>query len=514
MTNYILAHDSGTGGNKAVIYDEQGNTIDSVFEEYEAIHPKTNWAEQRVQDWWDVFRSTTRQVMEKSGINPKDIAAIGISGQQCACAPMTKDGELLSETSMIWYDSRSADQAKRYLENYGETEWYRATGGGLRPDTYSGPKIAWIKENQPEIYEKADVFIGTKDYLKYRMTGTITAEYAEATGTGVMDIHKWAYSEELARACGIDIRKLPPLHRSIDVIGKVTKEAADELLLTEGIPVVSGSGDVSATGAGSGSVAEGRIYNYIGTSSWIAVSSEKPMLEDEIRPYIFNHCVPGQYVSNVSIYCAGNAYRWYRDTIAETEKEKATEMGIDPYDLIGDMAEEIKPGADGLLFFPSMMGGSTVTRNPNTAGAFVGLRIGHTRATLARAVLEGISFDLKMVLNLFEKMVGNFSDLRLTGGGSKGKLWRQILANIYNKNILVPSVTQETAALGAALCAGVGVGLWDSFLKVDEISTIQSETPPQLDQVEKYAELAELYQETAMLLNDTFTRLAEINELT
>ena len=161
-----------------------------------------------------------------------------------------------------------------------------------------------------------------------------------------------------------------------------------------------------------------------------------------------------------------------------------------------------------------MMGGSTVTRNPNTAGAFVGLRIGHTRANLARAVLEGISFDLKMVLNLFEKLVDDFSDLRLTGGGSKGKLWRQILANIYNKNILVPSVTQETAALGAALCAGVGVGLWDSFLKVDEISTIQSETPPQADQLERYAELAELYEETAMRLNVTFTRLAEINELT
>ena len=137
------------------------------------------------------------------------------------------------------------------------------------------------------------------------------------------------------------------------------------------------------------------------------------------------------------------------------------------------MASKIAPGAEGLLFFPSMMGGSTITRNPNTAGAFIGLRIGHTRANLARAVLEGISFDLKMVLNLFEKMVPEFTELRLTGGGSKGALWRQILANIYQKLILVPAVTQENAALGAALCAGVGVGLWDSFMKVDEISTIK-----------------------------------------
>lgn len=513
MTTYILAHDAGTGGIKAVLYDESGNTVTSVFEEYQSIHPRANWAEQRVQDWWKVFRNVTRAVMEKSGVDPKDIAAIALSGQQCACAPMKKDGELLTETSMIWYDSRSAPQAQRFLETFGESRWYMATGGGLRPDTYSGPKIAWIKENMPEVYDKTDVFIGTKDYLNFRMTGNISAEYAEATGTGVLDIHKWDYSPELAEACGIDLAKLPPLRRSIDVTGHLTKQAAEELELVEGIPVMAGSGDVSATAAGSGAVAEGRIYNYIGTSSWIAASSEKPMLLDDIRPYIFCHCVPGQYVSNVSIYCAGNAYRWFRDIICEVEKVKAMDQGIDPYDLLGEMAEGIEPGANGLLFFPSMMGGSTITRNPNTAGAFIGLRIGHTRSNLARAVLEGISFDLKMVLNLFEQMVGDFTEIRLTGGGSKGKLWRQILANIYAKCILVPSVTQETAALGAALCAGVGVGLWDSFLKVDDISTIVSSTPPQSEHLERYAKLADLYAQTARLLNNTFTELAEVNGL-
>ena len=226
MAEYILAHDSGTGGNKAVVYDRDGKTIASVFEEYESIHPRTNWAEQRPTDWWRVFKSTTRKVMEKSKINPKNIAAIGISGQQLGCAPMTKEGELLTDTSIIWYDSRATEQATRFLNSVGEDTWYQLTGGGLRPENYAGPKIAWIKENQPEIYKKADVFIGTKDYLNYRMTGEIFAEYAEATGSAVMDIHKWAYSQELADACGIDLEKLAPLRKSIDVVGKVTKEAA------------------------------------------------------------------------------------------------------------------------------------------------------------------------------------------------------------------------------------------------------------------------------------------------
>ncbi len=511
---YILAHDSGTGGNKAVIYDENGQIVASVFEEYKSIHPRPNWAQQRIQDWWNVFRSTTRKVIEKSKINPKDILVIGISGQQCAAAPMKKDGTLLSETSMIWYDSRSAEQAKRYLDTYGEIEWFQKTGGGLRPDTYSGPKIAWIKENQPEVYQAADVFIGVKDYLNFRMTGEINAEYAEATGTGVLDIHQWDYSPELAEACGIDLRKLPPLRKSTDIVGKVTRAAAEELGLVEGIPVVAGSGDVSATAAGSGAVAEGRIYNYVGTSSWIAVSSAKPMLLNDIKPYIFCHCVPGQYVSNVSIYCAGNAFRWIRDVICEPEKQKALEKGMDPYDLISELAAQISPGSEGLLFFPSMMGGSTITRNPNTAGAFIGLRIGHNRAHLARAALEGISLDLKMVLNLFEKMVPEFKELRLTGGGSNGILWRQIFANIYQKTILVPTVTQETAALGAALCAGVGIGLWDDFLKVDEISVIKSRTEVQQENIKIYEQLAEVYAETARLLDRPFTRLAEINKLT
>ena len=324
---YIFAHDSGTGGNKAVIYDENGQIVASVFEEYEFIHPRPNWAQQRIQDWWNVFRSTTRKVIEKSKINPKDILVIGISGQQCAAAPMKKDGTLLSETSMIWYDSRSAEQAKRYLDTYGEIEWFQKTGGGLRPDTYSGPKIAWIKENQPEVYQAADVFIGVKDYLNFRMTGEINAEYAEATGTGVLDIHQWDYSPELAEACGIDLRKLPPLRKSTDIVGKVTRAAAEELGLVEGIPVVAGSGDVSATAAGSGAVAEGRIYNYVGTSSWIAVSSAKPMLLNDIKPYIFCHCVPGQYVSNVSIYCAGNAFRWIETSSASPRNKKHWKRG-------------------------------------------------------------------------------------------------------------------------------------------------------------------------------------------
>ena len=187
---------------------------------------------------------------------------------------------------------------------------------------------------------------------------------------------------------------------------------------------------------------------------------------------------------------------------------------MDPYDLISELAAQISPGSEGLLFFPSMMGGSTITRNPNTAGAFIGLRIGHNRAHLAWAALEGISLDLKMVLNLFEKMVPEFKELRLTGGGSNGILWRQIFANIYQKTILVPTVTQETAALGAALCAGVGIGLWDDFLKVDEISVIKSRTEVQQENIKIYEQLAEVYAETARLLDRPFTRLAEINKLT
>jgi len=511
MAKYVIAHDLGTGGDKCVLYNQSGELIASAFEEYKTYYPEERFHEQNPEDWWNAVKITTQKVLKESKIDIKDVVGLGFDAQMCGCVPVDKKGNLLRKSAIIWSDSRSLDQTERVLNKLGFKKWYMLTGGGLRPENYSAHKIMWLRENERNIYNKTYKFLGAKDYLIMKLTGSFITDYGEASTTALLDLQKRDWSEVLLNATEIPLEKLPELHQSTDVVGYVTSEAAEELGVRPGLPVVAGTGDVCATTTGAGAISEGDVFNYIGTAAFIAISSKKPILSPESRPYVFCHAVPGMYISNMSIYCGGQAYRWLRDVICDKEKIVAREKGIDAYELMNEKASGINAGSDKLLFIPHLMGGSTIQKSPNTRGAFIGLGINHNKNHLIRSVLEGVAFGLKQVMDEFEKLSKmQIRELSVTGGGGKSSLWRQIIADVMNKKVLRTSIAQETGALGTAIITGVGVGLFKDFSVIKEISSVESISKPKKEAVNTYKKYYPIFCLASNDLTKAFDELAKI----
>ena len=510
---YVLAHDLGTGGDKCILLDTQtGAIVAEAFESYPTFYPSAGQAEQRPNDWWQAVEICTQRVLVEGGVKKEEIACISFSGHMLGCVPISKDGKLLREKVPIWSDSRAIRQANGLLEKAGGYEqWYRLTGGGLRPENYSAPKILWLKENEPHTYRNAYKFLGTKDYVIWRLTGKFVTDYSEASGTGVFNLTKREWAYRLIKACGLEEEKLPELLSSTDVAGMVRPEAAREIGLSPSTPVVIGGGDVSATAVGAGVVIHGRVYNYVGSSAWVGACTNEPLWGSQVKPYIFCHLIPEKYTSQVAIYCAGSAFEWAKENLCPQEEEQASREGVSVYALMDRLAARVEPGAAGLLFIPSLLGGGTLHRNPNMRGAFIGLTLHHTRAHLLRAILEGVGFDLKQILDIFETVVGKISEIRLVGGVTKSSLWCSILANIYSKPVVPLSISQSTAALGAAIAGGVGVGIWPNFAIVDELIRTESCFEPDASQVQAYKSLYSTFTDTERILLPIFDKLASLD---
>ena len=475
---HILAFDLGTGGNKAVLYDSQGKLLGSTFSAYDTHYPQSGWAEQSPLDWWESLVKTTRELLRATGVPKAEIACLGISGHGIGVVPVSKDGRLLRERTLLWSDSRAVPQTKEYFRKVDHDRWYSVTGAALRTENYAIFKIMWHRDHEPDLYRQTYKFIGTKDYLNMRMTGNIVSDFSDASFSGVNDLLGWKYSSEFLEAAGIPADKLPDLIPSTGIVGELLPAPAEELGLERGTPVVCGGYDGSCTALGAGNYKENRVYNYVGSSSWISVAADKPLIEQRIKPYCYYHVIPGMFNSTVSIYAAGSAYQWVRNVLCREEVFAAGIAGMDPYELMNDEAMKAPVGANNLFFNPSLMGGATINPSPNLRGAFIGLELGHTKADLLRAVMEGVALDLRLVLGCFRRMDVKVDEVRMVGGGSKSGFWRQIFADVYRSKIVLTNVGQDAAALGAATVAAVGAGVWKDFSIVDSIAkTVQVSLP-------------------------------------
>jgi len=505
---YVLAHDVGTGGNKTVICDKEGKLLATAYHPYPTIYPQPGWAEQAPLHWWKAVVDGTRSVVSQSGIDKSKIACISFSHQMLGVVPVDKKGNLLRDTTIIWFDSRSVPQTKRVFKKVERERWYQITGAGLRPELYSGFKLMWLKENEPDLFRRAHTFLGTKDYIILRLTGQFPGTtYSDATGSGLFDLETWDYCPELVDASELPREKLPPIHQSTHVTGELLPEPARELGLPAGIPVVIGGADTPCTALAAGNVAEGRCCIYIGSSGWVSVASDKPFLDSSVPIYVFGHVIPRMYTSEVATYSAGNSYRWVRDNICHSEIAAAKTLGLDPYDLMGLKADSSPVGAQKLLFISSLAGGAT---NPNLRGGFLGLSLGHTKADLIRAAMEGISLELRLLFDKFRAKGVKPAEMRVVGGGAKSRLWRQILADVYNTEIVLTNIGQEAAALGAAIVGGVAVGLWKDFTVVDEISKVISVSEPNPENVQKYEEILPIFKLASEQMGTISDRLAEL----
>lgn len=510
MSKKIIGWDLGTGGNKASLYDDAGYCLASEFVPYDTFYPQSGWHEQRPEDWWKAVVQSTRNLLSTSGIDPKEIICCGISGHSLGAVPIGKQGELLREYTPIWSDTRAVRQAERVFANYPEEKWYMLTGNGFTPAMYAAFKILWYRDEEPEMYSKIQKVIGTKDYVNYKLTGRLATDPSYASGYGVWDLKEWAYSDELIAAMDLPKDIFPEVLPSTQIIGEITEAAAAELGLPAGIGVVAGGVDNSCMALGAKAFREGRVYNSLGSSCWIAVSSQEPLLEAASRPYVFAHVVPGYFASALCITSGGTSFRWVRDQLCRDLMQQAEETQQDVYELMTKEASCSPLGANNLLFNPSLGGGMPMDKSPRIRGGFAGLDLSHTRADMLRAAMEGISYGLRTCLDKIRELTDIEDSILLVGGGSKSALWRQIYANIYRTTVLKSNVDQQAAALGAAACAAVGCGLWENFDRIDELHEIEEVVVPDQETMEAYNQRYECFKMLSEDLADLGDRMAEM----
>ena len=483
MKRLILAHDLGTTGNKATLFDGEGAMLASAFGGYETSHPQPHWAEQDAEDWWRAVVDTTRRLTAQTGVAPMDVAVVSFSGQMMGCLPVDAAGRPLRRC-IIWADQRAEDQAAHLAQEVGEQRVYHITGHRISP-TYSAAKIMWVRDHEPHLFAQAHKFLHVKDYIAHRLTGAFVTDRSDASGMNLYHLEAGAWSAEILDAIGLDDRLLPEVHSSTDVIGELTSGAAEELGLAAGTPVVIGGGDGASAAVGAGAVVEGPAYNYIGSSSWISFAARQPILDQGRRIFNWAHMAPGMFLPCGTMQAAGGSYQWLRRQVCRSETQEADQYHTDVYELMNQRAAESPPGAHGLIFLPYLQGERSPHWNPKARGGFVGLQITHTRADMIRSVLEGISMNLRTILQSFLDAGARIEEVTVIGGGAKGHLWRQILADVYGRPVLRPHLLDEATSLGAAVAGGVGVGLFPDFSVVNQlIEIVDRHTPAPQAQAE------------------------------
>lgn len=499
---YVLAYDLGTGGIKASIYNESGVSVTSAFVSCDTEYPKENYKEQRPMEWWAGICQCTQSLLNKAKIDSQQIKAIGVSGHSLGVVPINQDGQLLCETVPIWSDARATEEAEQFFETVSQEGWYQTTGNGFPSPLYSIFKIMWYKNNKRNIYDQAMCFLGTKDYINFKLTGFVGTDYSYASGSGVYNLMNKSYDKALMRASGIPLEKMPKLYHSHQIIGYLKTEVAKELGLPKDTAVVCGGVDNACMALGAGCIDAGDVYTSLGTSAWIAVSGSKPVLDVEKRPYVFAHCIEDMYVSATAIFSAGNSYRWVRDQLCQDLVKLEAMTGVNAYEYMNELAEKASLGSGQLLFNPSLAGGSSIDKSANIRGGFVGLTLGHTREDMIRATLEGICMNLKLAMDILEQQVPLSNDMLIVGGGSKSRFWMELFAHIYDKVIFTTNVGQDAGSLGAAALAFVGAGIWTDYRQLSEIHHRENTYEPEVEQVKQYSKILKVFGRVADYQSD------------
>ncbi len=498
MKGYLLAHDLGTSGNKAALFTTEGKLVSSFTAPYDTHYFNKNWSEQDPREWWRAVCDSTRSLMR--GVDPRDIAAICFSGQMMGCLCVDRAGTPL-RPAIIYSDQRGVKECDEILRRIDAREFYRITGHRASA-SYSAAKLMWVKNSEPELYARTFKMLHAKDYLNFRLTGVMATEYSDASGTNLLDLKGRTWSGKLLDVTGIDGEKLPALKASTDVVGELTREAAAETGLRAGIPVVAGGGDGLCAAVGVGSVKPGITYNYLGSSSWIATTTVEPIYDDQMRTFVWAHAVPGYVHPCGTMQTAGSAYAWLKNEICTQETVSAAQTGASPYELINAEIAASPPGANGLVFLPYLLGERTPRWNPEAKGALIGLTLAHTRADVLRAVMEGITLNLSIILDIFRAR-GPISEITVIGGGAKGAVWRKIMADVYQAEILKPDYLEEATSMGAAIIGGVGCGVFRDFDVAERFIRIT-------DRIRPDPGTAGAYAEAKALLNESYDSLAHL----
>lgn len=480
MSRLILAHDLGTTGNKASLFDVEGGLLASAFEGYPTDYPLPGWAEQDPSDWWRAVCRSTQRVLAESGCSPRDIAVISFSGQMMSCLPVDAQGVPLRK-AIIWADQRAEAEAQWMIEKLGVADGYAITGHRLSA-SYTAAKLLWVRAKQPDLYARTAKMLQAKDYVAWMLSGVFATDYSDASGTNLFDLRNRRWSVEILSALEIAEELLPTVVPSATVVGYVTQAAAEATGLVAGIPIVIGGGDGACATVGAGAVHPGDMYAYIGSSAWLSWVSREPLIDPLCRLGNFAHPDPSCVFPTGSMQAAGGAYDWLERILRGDCSERL-------YAHLEDLTSATEPGAKGLIFLPYLIGERSPYWNPRARGAFVGLSMSHGRAEMARAVLEGVAFQLRLILDVFTELGAKIGALRLIGGGARSALWRQILADVLNVPIVRPRLLVEATSLGAAIAGGVGVGIYPDYNIADRLIQLEVGEEPRPVVAMRYADL-------------------------
>lgn len=458
MTDLLLAIDQGTSGLKLTIFDVDGQVIADKTKTYDSSYPSEGFVEQDCDQWWQVSVEGIKEMLDEKNIRPEAIKGIGVDGISWACIPIDQQGNVLYPT-MIWLDRRASKEAEWMKATVGE-EALIAMSGNPVDAAYITPKMLWLKNNKPEVFAKTYKFLQSNAFLVYRLTGELSQDYSQGYGFHFFDMEKGSYDAAMAAKLGLSLDLVAPLKECHEVVGGVTEEVAKLTGLKVGTPVVAGGLDAACCTLGAGVIHLGQTQEQGGQAGGMSIVLEKPLIHPKL--ILGYHVVPGMWLLQGGTTGGGGTLNWFNRELGFAEQEKAFQEGSNPFKIMSDEAATVAPGSEGVVFMPYMKGERSPLWNAKAKGVYYGLSFEKTRAHMIRSTMEGVAYSLKHNLDTALEVGADVDVLSSVGGSANSDVWTQLKADITGKNIEVP-YSDHATTLGAALLAGVGVGLYKDF---------------------------------------------------
>ena len=498
---YFLGIDLGTSAVKIILVEENGNVIGSTSKEYPVYYPQPGWSEQNPEDWWNATKDGIRELIIKTGVKNDDIKGIGLSGQMHGLVLLDENNNVLLP-AILWNDQRTQEECDYITQKLGKERLTKYTGNKALTG-FTAPKILWVRKHRPDVYKKIHRILLPKDYIRFKLTGEYATDVSDASGTLLFDVENRRWSKEMLDALEIPYNWMPKCYESTEVTGYVTKDVADLTGLKEGTIVVGGGGDQASGAVGTGTVKSGIVSVALGTSGVVFASQDKYVVDEENRLHSFCHANGKWHVMGVMLSAAA-CLKWWVDEINNFGKASVT------YDELLEEAEKVRAGSGGLIFLPYLMGERTPHSDPYARGCFIGLNMTHNRGHMTRAILEGVAFGLRDSLEIIKELNIPVNEVRVSGGGAKSVLWRQVLADIFGVRVDMVNAT-EGPAFGAAIMAAVG---YEVFKDVEEACSklikVSDSVYPIEENKDKYNEVYKIYRNLYYTLKDTFKDVSGI----
>jgi len=474
--DYVLGIDIGTSATKTILVNKAGEVIAHASCGYPLYSPQQNWFEQDPHDWWTAVRTTIKMIIKEIP-KPENIMGIGLSGQMHGLVSLDERREVV-RPAIIWSDQRNLKQCHWVYEQCGGIDGLRAYTNNRMLAGFTGGKLLWFKENEPHLYSTTKQFILPKDYIRWCLTEELMTDVSDASGTGLLNVCKREWSEKLVALLNLDKSIFPKIVESQEISGYTQAKLANELGLPEGIPVMGGGGDAVLTTIGSGVIDLSTVGISIGTGGVVATTTTSCEENPDSLLQISCHNIPGKWHKMGVAMGAGGALKWIKDLIGQAESVVTNHTNQEVYEILTREASIIPPGSNGLFFLPHLYGSRCPHDDSGSKAAFIGLSSKHTKREIIRSVLEGVVYNFREIFELVSKDPAEVDHIVLSGGGSRSNLWRQITADVLNQKVITVNTSKYGSAYGAALIAGVGVGIWNDISEPIKNMVVESENIP------------------------------------